>query len=576
MTLFNRVIINIAPLKHLSIPRFLFIVPLLLLIAQPLFAQEVPLALPGQEAEAAAPRAFLESQTLTSPNPETFDLYGSTLAIEGNVIVVGSPYDNNNTGAVYVYEPDASGVWSQTAKLVPDTANLSNLFGWALDLEGGVVAVGAPSESAVYLFAKDGSGVWTQQQKIEGDVADGLGSKVILNGTLLAAQAYYNVSIEIYQLVSLVWQFQSSIELVTNGNPNGIFAFDGDTLLQGGAYGIDGAGEVLSYEFTGTEWEVTQRLRGSVRTSAFGASVAIKGDEAFISSQDPYTYGSPSIEVFENQNGVWVSKQVIEPIDYAGSYGYPSTLVIADNYLISTNFYNSAVYLYTYNGTEWEFADRITKQPPTPQNPQPNYFGYAVDFSGGTLVASMPYSEEGGKVYLFGRLDYEPTVLLVNGGFEDDVNGWTLKNASSDKVKCADASTPAEDIAWEGNCAFTFKGKLGEDATLKQTIEADLVAGTNLYFGGYAKVKGPSAYSRIKVALSYVDNSVPSSKLTLDVFSFGGEPAYVPLSFYIQGQVQGQGLTIPVIAAAEKVKVQINSFGESGKIFFDELSLVAR
>ncbi len=132
------------------------------------------------------------------------DLFGFSVAVSGDTVVVGAPYEDSstmgvnstpdesvdqfgspaNSGAAYVFVRSA-GVWTQQAYLKPAAVGAfqaSDRFGWSVAVSGDTVVVGAEGESgsktgvdslpnddgtanasgAAYVFVRS-AGVWTQQ-----------------------------------------------------------------------------------------------------------------------------------------------------------------------------------------------------------------------------------------------------------------------------------------------------------------------------------------------------------------------------------------------------------------------------
>ena len=125
--------------------------------------------------------------------------FGSSVDIDGDVIVVGAPNDDdlgNWSGSAYVFERIA-GVWTQTAKLLASDGGPFHSFGASVAVEGLVAIAGAPSATglepiagAVYVFERDPSGQWTQRSKIiasEGQTSDHLGWSVAMDGGVIVA-----------------------------------------------------------------------------------------------------------------------------------------------------------------------------------------------------------------------------------------------------------------------------------------------------------------------------------------------------------------------------------------------------
>ena len=128
--------------------------------------------------------------------------FGTTVAIDGNSVVVGAPEAPGAsafTGAVYVFGKQNAG-WIQTAKLMAADGVSGDGYGFGVDINGGTIAIGAPNRATsagfdagdVYLYQlKDGK--WGQFAEFPGsDVAasGAFGLSVALrNGTLLVGAA---------------------------------------------------------------------------------------------------------------------------------------------------------------------------------------------------------------------------------------------------------------------------------------------------------------------------------------------------------------------------------------------------
>lgn len=74
-------------------------------------------------------------------------LFGHSLAIDNDRLVVGALYDNtlrSETGSAYVYTRESSGNWLLSAKIIPDDAHDQQRFSAAVGLSGKYAIAGAP------------------------------------------------------------------------------------------------------------------------------------------------------------------------------------------------------------------------------------------------------------------------------------------------------------------------------------------------------------------------------------------------------------------------------------------------
>ncbi|MCD6304035.1 MAG: hypothetical protein J7M21_03640, partial [Planctomycetes bacterium] len=141
--------------------------------------------------------------TLHGSDSGAYDYFGSSVGISGSTVVVGAPQHSDeypHAGAAYVFDETPTG-WTERAKLVSTQPQESGRFGDAVAIDGGWIAVGAPSEAgeggasgAVYAFARDGND-WTCRQRLlapqqgGSDPPANFGDSVAIDGDALAARA---------------------------------------------------------------------------------------------------------------------------------------------------------------------------------------------------------------------------------------------------------------------------------------------------------------------------------------------------------------------------------------------------
>jgi hypothetical protein len=135
-------------------------------------------------------------------------LFGQSVAIDGDTVVVGAPeilvLDAATRAGVAVVFTRSGGGWSPAVTLSPSDGARGDAFGWSVAISGDIVAVGAYNKAvggvsqrgAAYLFARQG-GSWTQQTRLDTDDAetgDALGFSVGVSGTSIVAGAPYKGS----------------------------------------------------------------------------------------------------------------------------------------------------------------------------------------------------------------------------------------------------------------------------------------------------------------------------------------------------------------------------------------------
>jgi hypothetical protein len=96
--------------------------------------------------------SFAFEATLTSPEVTGWrPMTGVSVALEGDLAVVGSPGcsvgDRLRQGKVFVYRRGPSGTWNQEATLVHPTGREYDGFGWVVAAKSGMIVVGASADA---------------------------------------------------------------------------------------------------------------------------------------------------------------------------------------------------------------------------------------------------------------------------------------------------------------------------------------------------------------------------------------------------------------------------------------------
>jgi len=267
-------------------------------------------------------------------NPDVSDLAGRSVAISGNTIVVGaynedsngsSPNDNSasNAGAAYVFVRNGTS-WSQQAYLKAANAGAGDEFGRSVAIVGDTIVVGAPYEDsssaanpgndsftdagAAYVFTRSGSS-WTQRAYLKaGTVTPGaeFGYAVALDGNSLVVGAPGEGGTGAAYVVTGSgpnWSQQGFLRADNAGNLDyfGAFVAISGDILAVGAPGEDSASASTpsdnsrpdsgaAYVFTrsGSSWTQRAYLKAdnAGADDLFGTSVAIAGNTLVVGA--PY------------------------------------------------------------------------------------------------------------------------------------------------------------------------------------------------------------------------------------------------------------------------------------------------
>lgn len=163
--------------------------------------------------------------------PSTDELrFGAAVDLEGDRIVVGAPFEalGFGQGRAFVFDRGTGGNWALTQELIPSVSQTNDAYGFAVDLEGGRIAVGAPrydglqlDVGAVFVWNFVGPD-WKQAPILEAPsltLGDRNGTSVALAGDVLYAGAPGENGVSTWtgatrrweELASSSWQFDGSL-----------------------------------------------------------------------------------------------------------------------------------------------------------------------------------------------------------------------------------------------------------------------------------------------------------------------------------------------------------------------------
>ncbi len=284
-----------------------------------------------------------QSAKLTASDGGTLDQFGHAVGISGDTVVVGAKGNNGFRGAVYVFEKPEGG-WAnmtETAKLTASDAAASDVFGTSVAVSGDTVVVGAPGDAdygyksgSAYIFVKPANG-WadmTQTAKLSAgynEAYDDFGRSVAISGDTAVVgadgddinyagqgSAYIFVRpaggwIDMNQTARLIADDAAELDFL-----GAFVSISADTVVVG-APNVDitngvtyyDVGRAYVFEKPAGGWtNMTQTARltadDGVANDELGCSVAISGDTAVIGAWGNDGYVG-SAYVFEKPDGQW-------------------------------------------------------------------------------------------------------------------------------------------------------------------------------------------------------------------------------------------------------------------------------
>ena len=294
---------------------------------------------------------WIETAYLLPPFPDPLGWLGRWLAIDDGRIVIGAPYEDglredgsriDDSGVAYVYEK-VNGQWTRTGTLLPQTPYSGASFGWSVAISGERIAVSAweaplfgMQTGSVTIFTQH-KGLWRAEavlQPAEASERMMFGRDIELQGNVLAVGAPGDDTIAEDAGAVYVWHYYND-EWNFAGR---LVAADGiahDRLgsqvalhqpwLAAGAYDHDdpfwSAGATYVWKLDNL-WEFHAKLEASDMQPGdwFGYSVDIQGDFMVIGAPhrghpETGTYRSGAAYAFELTDDQWLEVGVLGPVD---------------------------------------------------------------------------------------------------------------------------------------------------------------------------------------------------------------------------------------------------------------------
>ena len=455
---------------------------------------------------------WTQGQVLTADDGASNDLFGTSLALDGNTAIVGAPtltYNFNHAGWAYVFTSD-NGTWTQGQKIMPDETAVGDQFGYAVGLAGDTALITSTgnqfAHGAAYVFRND-AGTWTETQQLApSDSASGdeFGNVLAMSGTtaIIGAQrmmvgdhqgAAYVFAADGTGTWSQTQQFTeaSGTSLDFFG---GAVAFDGATALIGvpGA-SVDGAqfqGAASFYTVAGgTLPEQEVGASDGAPGDEFGISVAVDGDTALIGASYE-NGGQGAAYVFVQSGGVWSETQKLTASNGAANDWFGQSVALAGGTAVIgapqyLDFGNGAAYVFTQSAGTWSESQKLTADDGVGRD----QFGIAVAVDGSNvLVGAYGVAFYTGAAYAF----------VESGGAWTQVQRLAADDASQNAdfgVSVALDGTTAligayGDASYQG-AAYVFDNTGGTWTQAQKLVASDGAA--NAHFGISVALDGSQA-----------------------------------------------------------------------------------
>jgi hypothetical protein len=416
-------------------------------------------------------------------------LFGSSVAVSGDTVAIGAPYESNRSafafGAAYVFTRSGT-VWTQQAYLAASNAGGADLFGSSVAISGNTIVVGAPGEAstatgvngnqtnnsaaqsgAAYVFVRSGA-AWTQQAYLKASNT-GTGDK-------------FGYSVGVSEDSILVGAAAES------SNATGVNGNQADNSLMS-------AGAAYVFVRSGGVWTQQAYLKASNTGAgdAFGFSVGLSGNTAVVAAPNEAsnatgingnqgnnsTPGSGAAYAFVRSGSNWTQQAYLKASNAEAEdlFGYSAAIsgdvIVVGAYLEDSNggvngnqgndnglgSDSGAAYGFVRTGSTW------TQQAYLKASNLGPLFGFSVAISGETVVVGAP-AEEGRSTGVNG--DQTTQNGLVEAGaayvFASSAGGVTVNTSpqgllfSASGTGCAPGTSymAPQVLAWTPGSACTL------------------------------------------------------------------------------------------------------------------------
>ena len=241
-------------------------------------------------------------QTLSASSPSTFESFGASVALSGTSLVVGAP-GHAGKGAAYVFEHDGLS-WNLQSTLSVSGAASGDTAGLSVAIDGDLVVLGAPNANsgngAAYLFHRSGTS-WTELKSLisDGEVGQQFGAAVAVSGeTAVVSSPEWgagNGAVFTYDGPTFAYFPEAAI----SGRPGHIgsaVALSGNRLI----VGANGSNHAYAFTRSGVRWQ-EREMFSDISTSRMGNAVAVSGTEVIIGAfGDDHAYIVRDDQIFDD------------------------------------------------------------------------------------------------------------------------------------------------------------------------------------------------------------------------------------------------------------------------------------
>ncbi|GJM09213.1 MAG: hypothetical protein DHS20C11_14890 [Lysobacteraceae bacterium] len=376
---------------------------------------------------------------LTASDAAANDVFGSSVALSNNTVLVGASGDGN-TGSAYVFMRDQGGIdmWGQVIRITASDAASGDSFGAAVAIDGDIAVVGNFTDAdmgtdtgSAYVFSRNqgGANMWGQVTKLTASDAamnDRFGASVSIHGDTVAVGADQDSYDAIIQggAVYVYYRNQGGADMwgqvrkVTPGDGDSNDGFgtavsiDADSIVVGAPFSNPGSAVFggSAYVFLRNQggsdmWGQIAKLVSSdvAGFDLFGGAVSIDGDTSVvgaISNTEGGIQGGSAYVFSRNQGGAenWgqVAKMTATDAANGDNLGI-SVATSGDTALVGAylDVGGGSAYLFSRDQGGADMWGQVTRFAGMDTSGS-DQFGRTVSVDGGTAVIGAPLNGDAG------------------------------------------------------------------------------------------------------------------------------------------------------------------------------------
>jgi RNA polymerase subunit RPABC4/transcription elongation factor Spt4 len=377
----------------------------------------------------AAAGSFSLDRKLTAPDGVSGDNFGFSAALDGNIALIGSYADDDNgnrSGSAYLFDTTSGDLLHKLT--APDGANEDN-FGWSVAIDGNLALIGAYVDDSftgsAYLFDTTSGDFLHKLTAPDGISHDRFGWSVAIDGdfALIGASGDDDnggSSGSAYLFDTTTGNFLYKLTAPDSASQDWFgysVAIDGNSALIGSRQDDDnGSDSGSAYLFDLTSGDLLHKLTAPDGASQdwFGYSVAIDGNSALIGSRLDDNKGSAYL--FDTASGELLHK--LTAFDGAVGDDFGEAVAIDGNLALigsqrddNEGIENGSVYL--FDTTSGELLQKLIAS----DTASLDRFGRAIALDGDSMLISAflddDNGENSGSAYLFEATSVpEPVSIL--------------------------------------------------------------------------------------------------------------------------------------------------------------------